>query len=73
MSLIVLAIGAAHTLPPIIGAAVGKTKASVIIGSVVGILIAFATGNPAFVAADLIGVGVGTWLGYSLVGDANMQ
>ena len=67
MSLTVLLIGAAHALPPVIGAVLGKSKTGVLIGALIGAVIAFASGSPAFVAADLIGVGLGTWLGLSLV------
>jgi uncharacterized membrane protein YccC len=68
MSFVVLAIAAAHALPPIIGAVLSKTKTGTIIGTVIGCLIAVASGNLAFVAADLIGVGIGTWLGLSIAG-----
>lgn len=67
MSFVVLAIGAAHAMPPIIGAVVGKSKSAVWIGAALGGVIAFAWGNPAFVAADLVGLGLGTWLGLSMV------
>lgn len=67
MSFIVFAIGVAHAIPPIIGAVVGKSKTGVMIGAVIGGLIAFAWGNPAFIATDLIGVGLGVWLGLSVV------
>jgi hypothetical protein len=67
MSFVILAIGAAHAIPPIVGAAIGKSKPGVIVGSVIGGLIAFASGNPAFIAADLIGVGLGTWFGFSMI------
>lgn len=68
MSFVVMAIGAAHALPPLIGSVIGKTKTFVIIGACIGALIAILSGNPAFIAADLIGVGIGTWLGLSIVG-----
>ena len=68
MSFVVLAIGAAHALPPIIGGVMSKKKAGTILGSAIALLIAFASGNPAFIAVDLIGVGIGTWLGLSIVG-----
>lgn len=67
MSLIVLAIAAAHALPPIIGGVVAKRK-GVIIGGVIGAAIAIATGNPVFVVSDLIGVAAGVWLGLSAFG-----
>lgn len=69
MSFVVIAIGAAHAIPPVIGALAAKTKVGVVVGSVVGGLIAVASGNPMFIAADLIGLGVGTWLGFSIVGN----
>lgn len=69
MSFVVIGIGAAHAIPPILGAVLSKTKVGVVIGAAIAGLIAFASGNPAFVAADLIGVALGTWLGFSMVGD----
>lgn len=68
MSFVVMAIGAAHAIPPIAGAIVTKSKAGTIVGAVIAGFIAFASGNPAFVTADLIGVGIGTWLGLAMVG-----
>lgn len=68
MSFVVIAIGAAHALPPVVGAAVSKTKAGTIIGAAIGVGVALLSGNPAFIAADLVGVGVGTWLGLSMTG-----
>lgn len=67
MSFVVMAIGAAHSIPPIAGAVITKSKVGTIIGAVIAGFIAFASGNPAFVAADLIGVGIGTWLGFAMV------
>lgn len=68
MSLVVMAIGAAHAIPPIVGAIMTKSKGGAVIGGAIGVFIAFASGNPAFVMADLIGVAIGTWLGFSMVG-----
>lgn len=68
MSFVVIAIGAAHAIPPILGGIFGKSKISVILGAAIGGFIALASGNPAFVAADLIGVGLGTWVGFSIAG-----
>ena len=68
MSLTVLMIGAAHAIPPVVGAVTTKSKVGVIVGAVIGAIIAFASGNPAFVGADLLGVGIGTWLGFSITG-----
>lgn len=67
MSFVVLAIGAAHAIPPVLGATIGKTKAGVIIGAVIAGVIALASGNPAFIAADLVGIGLGVWIGLSIV------
>lgn len=67
MSFIVIGIGAAHALPPLIGAAISKTKAGVIVGAAIGCLIGVFSGNPAFIAADLLGVGIGTWVGLSVI------
>ncbi len=67
MSLVVLGIAAAHALPPIIGGVITKGKGGVIVGAIIGGVIAVASGNPAFIVSDLIGVGVGTWLGFSMV------
>lgn len=67
MSFVVMAIGVAHAIPPLAGAIITKSKAGTVIGTVIAGFIAFASGNPAFVAADLIGVGIGTWLGITMV------
>ena len=67
MSLVVIAIGAAHALPPVIGAVMSQAKSGAIVGAAIGAVIAFLSGNPAFIVADLIGVGLGTWFGLSLV------
>lgn len=56
-------------LPPIIGGVITKTKAGVIVGAIIGGLISLLAGNSAFIVADFIGVGIGTWLGLSIVGD----
>lgn len=69
MSLFVLVVAAGHAIPPIIGATAGKTRGAVIIGAIIGGLIAIISGNPLFIVADLLGVGVGTWLGFSIVGE----
>lgn len=67
MSLFVLVVVAGHSIPPIIGGAVGKSKKAVIIGSTIACIIAIASGNPVFIMADLIGVAAGTWMGLSIV------
>ncbi len=67
MSLFVLVVAAGHAVPPVIGAVVGKSKNSVVVGAVIACAIAIASGSPAFIVADLIGVGLGTWLGFSMV------
>lgn len=67
MSLFVLVVVASHAIPPIIGAVIGKSKNSVVVGAVIACAIAIASGSPAFIVADLIGVGLGTWLGFSMV------
>lgn len=71
MSFFVIAIGAAHALPPVIGAVTSKTKAGVVVGAAIGVAIAVLSGNAVFIAADLIGVGLGTWLGLSLLSQRN--
>lgn len=67
MSLFVLVVAAGHAVPPVIGAVVGKSKNSVVVGAVIACAIAIASGSPVFIVADLIGVGLGTWLGFSMV------
>lgn len=62
-----MVISAAHAIPPIGGAALGKGKTGVIVGAAIGGLVAFASGNPAYVAADLLGVALGTWIGFGMV------
>jgi hypothetical protein len=69
MSFVVMAIGAAHSLPPIIGAILSKSKTGTLVGAAIATLIAFASGNPVFVVVDLVGVGLGTWLGLSRIGN----
>lgn len=67
MSFIVLAISAAHALPPIIGAATTRSKPGLWTGSTIGVLISLAWGRPAFIIPDLIGVGLGIWIGLSII------
>lgn len=67
MSLTVLAIAAAHAIPPIVGGIFVRTEKAVIIGAVIASGLAIASGSPAFIVSDLVGVGVGTWLGLSIV------
>lgn len=71
MSLFVLVVAAGHAIPPIIGGVIGKTKSSVIVGAVIACAIAIASGSPVFIMADLIGVGLGSWLGFSVVSSAS--
>ena len=66
MSFVVLAIAAAYTLPPILGATMGNSKSGLWIGVAIGVLVSLISGNPAFVVMDLIGVALGTWVGLSL-------
>lgn len=66
MSFAVMAIAGAHALPPIIGAVITKKRGGVYFGAAIGVLIAVAIGNSAFIVPDLIGIGIGTWLGLSL-------
>lgn len=67
MSLFVLLIAAVHAIPPILGAVIGKSKNSVLVGALIACAIAVATGSPAFIIPDLLGVGVGAWLGLNIV------
>jgi len=73
MSLFVLVVSAGHAIPPIIGGVVGKTKNSVIVGAVIACAIAIASGSSAFIIADLIGVGLGSWLGFSVVSSVSSE
>lgn len=73
MSLFVLVVAAGHAIPPIIGAVAGKSKNAVIVGAVIASAIAIASGSPAFIVADLVGVGIGAWLGFSIVGSASNE
>ena len=66
MSITVLAIAAAHALPPIIGGTISNTKAGVIVGALIGVTIAVISGNPNFMFPDLIGVAAGTWFGLTV-------
>lgn len=71
MSLFILIVAAGHAIPPIIGGVIGKSKKSVIVGAVIACAIAIASGSPAFIVADLVGVGLGSWLGFSMVSSAS--
>lgn len=66
MSMTVLAIAAAHALPPIIGGMINNKKSGVLVGAMIGVAIAIASGNPDYIVADLIGVAAGTWFGFSV-------
>lgn len=66
MSITVLAIAAAHALPPIIGGFISNTKGGVLIGALIGSAIAVGTGNSNFMIPDLIGVAAGTWIGLTV-------
>lgn len=68
MSFVVLGIAAAHAIPPIVGAVVGNSKTSVAVGAIIGGAIAVASGSLVYIAADLVGLAVGIWLGLSIVG-----
>ena len=67
MSFVVLAIGAAHAIPPIVGAVKAKSKVGVIVGAMLAAAIAVATGNPVYIVVDLVGVAVGVWIGLAQV------
>ncbi|WP_155886519.1 hypothetical protein [Acidovorax sp. JHL-3] len=60
MSLFVIVVAAGHAIPPVIAAALGKSKTTVFIGAGIACAIAVMSGNPAFIATDIIGVGLGT-------------
>ncbi len=65
MSLVVVAIAAAHALPPILGAI--KSERGLLIGVIISVLIALVSGNPVFFVMDLFGVALGTWIGLSIL------
>ena len=67
MSFVVLAIAAAHALPPILGATMGTSKSGLWIGVAIAVLVSLISGNPAFVVMDLIGVALGTWVGLAIL------
>lgn len=67
MSLFVVAIAAAHAIPPIAAGMIGKSREAVAIGAIIGCAIAIASGSPAFIVADIVGVAIGTWLGLSMI------
>ena len=67
MSTAVLVIAALHAIPPIAGAFIGKSKTAVFIGTGIACVIAVAKGGSAYTAIDLIGAGLGTWIGVSVV------
>ena len=68
MSLVVLAIAAAHAIPPIIGAVAKKSRGGVVAGIAVGAIAAVALGGAVFVVPDLLGVALGAWIGFSMIG-----
>lgn len=65
MSITVLAIAAAHSLPPIIGGMINNKKSGVLVGAMIGVTIAITSGNPSYIVPDLLGVAAGTWFGYA--------
>ena len=65
MSLAVVVVGLAHGLAPIFGG-VMMGKLGVILGAVVGLIIAVNTGASAFLGADLVGLALGTWLAWAV-------
>lgn len=58
MSTTVLAIGLGHAIFPIIGY-FAKNKIGLLLGTIIGILIAILLGGSRYSAIDLIGVGLG--------------
>ena len=73
MSVVFLAIGAAQALPPILGATTVRSKRGLWVGAAIAILIALASGNPAFIVVDLIGVALGAWIGLSILDKQQRQ
>lgn len=67
MSLTILALAAAHALPPILGAVIGKSRKAVIIGGIIAGFIGLAAGSPAFAMYDLAGAALGIWIGFEMV------
>jgi hypothetical protein len=64
LSVAVVLIGLAHGLPPLIGGLVFKAKWAVVLGAAIALLIAIETGSVRFVVADILGIFVGTWMGW---------
>lgn len=67
MSFVVFAIGAAHALPPIVGAIVSRNKRGVIAGAIVGGFVALLSGSPIYIIVDLIGLAAGIWFSFSVI------
>lgn len=67
MSDVFLAIGAAHALPPILSATTVRSKRGLWVRAAIAVLIALASGNPAFIVVDLIGVALGACVGLSIL------
>lgn len=67
MSFFVIIMAAAHAIPPVIAAALVKSKTAVFIGTGIACTIAVISGNPAYIATDIVGVGLGTWVGLSMI------
>ena len=65
MTLIVAAIGLAHGIPPALGGFSGG-KVGVVLGCFIALLIAFWSGSGQYLAFDIVGVLIGTWLGWTI-------
>ncbi|HPZ57555.1 hypothetical protein [Ottowia sp.] len=66
MSLTILFIGALHAIPSLIGAFM-NSRLAIIVGAMIGAVIAFAFGSGRYVIFDLVGVGIGTYVAFQMV------
>lgn len=67
MSTTVLVIAGLHAIPPIAGAWLTRGNGGLIIGAVTALAISVLTGDLNYVISDLVGVGVGCFVGWCLV------
>lgn len=67
MSMTVLAIAATHAAPVIIAGFITRAYGPVSIATLVMMLVGYFTGNPAFVAFDLVAVAIGSVIAFNAV------
>ena len=68
MSMTVLVIGLAHGVPVALTGRLTRNRMLTLVAAVCMCFVAFAVGGDRYVVLDLIGVGLGTWLGWAVAG-----